>query len=110
MGVGETGMGVGVGEMGEGNVGMGVGVGEMGKGNVGVGVGMGEMGRGMWAWVWEMGKGNVGVDVAGIPMTHLDSDTVTHYLQIVPYNIITDVTMTHADSCLLIHLHHHDSY
>ncbi len=35
---------------------------------------------------------------------------MTHYLQIVPYNIITDVTMTHADSCLLTYLCHHDSY
>ncbi len=35
------------------------------------------------------------------PMTHTDSYSVTHRLQIVPYDIITDVTMTHADSCLL---------
>ncbi len=27
---------------------------------------------------------------------------ITHRLLIVPYDIITDVTMTHADSCLLI--------
>src|SRR6266702_1616580 len=38
---------------------------------------------------------------AGTPMTHTDSELMTHYLQIVPYDIITDVTMTHADSCLL---------
>ncbi len=35
-------------------------------------------------------------------MTHSDSGRVTHYLRIVPYDIITDITMTHADSCLLI--------
>jgi len=35
---------------------------------------------------------------------------MTHRLLIVPYDIITDVTMTHADSYLLIHLCHHDSY
>jgi len=34
-------------------------------------------------------------------MTHTDSELMTHYLQIVPYDIITDVTMTHTDSCLL---------
>ncbi len=34
------------------------------------------------------------------PMTHSDSDIMTHYLLNVPYDIITDVTMTHADSCL----------
>src|SRR6266702_7663457 len=38
---------------------------------------------------------------AGTPMTHPDSGLMTHYLPIVPYDIITDVTMTHADSCLL---------
>ncbi len=38
---------------------------------------------------------------AGTPMTHTDSGLMTHYLRIVPYDIITDVTMTHADSCLL---------
>src|SRR6266702_7006339 len=47
---------------------------------------------------------------AGTPMTHSDSRRVTHHLRIVPYDIITDVTMTHADSCLLTYLHHHDSY
>src|SRR6266702_1805234 len=36
------------------------------------------------------------------PMTHSDSGRVTHYLRIIPYDIITDVTMTHTDSCLLI--------
>ncbi len=35
---------------------------------------------------------------------------MTHRLPIVPYDIITDITMTHADSYLLIHLRHHDSY
>ncbi len=35
-------------------------------------------------------------------MTHTDSGLMTHYLRIVPYDIITDVTMTHAYSCLLI--------
>ncbi len=35
------------------------------------------------------------------PMTHSLLRSVTHHLQIVPYNIITDVTMTHTDSCLL---------
>ncbi len=44
------------------------------------------------------------------PMTHSDSDSMTHRLLIIPYDIITDVTMTHTDSCLLIHLRHHDSY
>ncbi len=43
-------------------------------------------------------------------MTHTDSDSVTHCLLIVPYDIITDITMMHADSCLLTYLHHHDSY
>ncbi len=43
-------------------------------------------------------------------MTHTDSDSVTHRLLIIPYDIITDVTMTHADSCLLTYLRHHDSY
>ncbi len=43
-------------------------------------------------------------------MTHLDSDSLTHRLLIIPYDIITDVTMTHADSCLLTYLCHHDSY
>ncbi len=33
-----------------------------------------------------------------IPMTHSDSHSMTHRLLIVPYDIITDVTMTHADS------------
>ena len=46
---------------------------------------------------------------AETPMTHTDSGLITHYLQIVPYDIITDVTMTHADSRLLINLRHHDS-
>ncbi len=36
------------------------------------------------------------------PMTRIDSELMTHCLLIVPYDIITDVTMTHADSCLLI--------
>ncbi len=39
---------------------------------------------------------------AETPMAHTDSGLMTHYLQIVPYDITTDVTMTHADSCLLI--------
>ncbi len=39
---------------------------------------------------------------AGTPMTHSDSELMTHYLQNVPYDIITDVTMMHAYSCLLI--------
>src|SRR6266702_83978 len=39
---------------------------------------------------------------AGTSMTHTDSRLMTHYLRIVPYDIITDVTMMHADSRLLI--------
>src|SRR6266702_1459670 len=35
------------------------------------------------------------------PMIHPDSRSMTYSLQIVPYDIITDVTMTHADSYLL---------
>ncbi len=35
---------------------------------------------------------------------------MTHYFRIVPYDIITDITMTHTDSCLLTYLHHHDAY
>ncbi len=38
---------------------------------------------------------------AETPMTHTDSRLMTHYLRIIPYDIITDVTMTHADSYLL---------
>jgi len=35
---------------------------------------------------------------------------MTHYLPIVPYDITTDITMMHADSCLFTHLRYHDSY
>ncbi len=38
---------------------------------------------------------------AGTSMTHTDSELMTHYLRIIPYDIITNITMTHADSCLL---------
>ncbi len=36
------------------------------------------------------------------PITHLDSESMTHNLLIIPYDIIIDVTMMHADSYLLI--------
>src|SRR6266702_3092931 len=38
---------------------------------------------------------------AETPLLIPDSRLMTHYLLNVPYDIITDVTMTHADSCLL---------
>jgi len=35
-------------------------------------------------------------------MTHSDSDSMTHRLLIIPYDITTDVTMMHTYPCLLI--------
>ncbi len=34
-------------------------------------------------------------------MTHFQLILMTYSLLIIPYDIITDVTMTHTDSCLL---------
>ena len=61
-----------------------------------------------FGWMTELAETQgIGVTI----QTHFTSFShMTHYLQIVPYDIITDVTMTHADSCLLTYLRHHDSY